>query len=89
MQFLDVIVCQTREQGEISRVTPEADLAHLHEQDLFCLLVDTVVLVVPHLCNEVLVSVGQLDDSWPRGAECLDLEARKDIVVLPVLGQAE
>ena len=92
LELLDVLVGQVGEEGQVGRVAPEADLAHLHEEDLFGLLVDWAVLSgfgLADLGDQVLVTGGQLEDGRARGPEGLDLLAGEDVVVLPVRREAE
>lgn len=89
LELLDILVGEVGEQRKVSGITPEADLKHFCKEQLLGLFVVGGVLVGANLGNKLLVSSGQLDDSVTRGAEGVHLLARKDVVVLPVLGKAE
>ena len=84
LQFLDILVCEVRQQRQIGRIAPQADLAHLHEQQLLRLGVCRLALAFLELLDQILVPCSQLDDGWTRRAEGLDLLAGEDVVALPV-----
>lgn len=89
LQLLNILVGQVSEERQVSGVSPKTYLEHLGEQQLLGLDVVSLVLVSLELLDELLVLGGQLDDSLARGAEGVELLAGKDVVVLPVGGQAE
>lgn len=86
LQLLDVLVRQARQQGQVSRVAPQANLAHLSEEKLLGGLVVGGALVATDLLDNILVLGGKLDDCGARRAEGADLLAGEDIVALPVSG---
>lgn len=89
LQLLNVLVGHVGKQRQVSRVTPQADLAHLGEQDLFGLRVMCHILISANLLDDVCISGGKLYDSVTRGSESISLLAGEEIVALPVVGQGE
>lgn len=89
LQLLDVVVGHVGKQRQISRIAPQADLAHLGEQNLFSLGIMCNILIRADLIDNVCISGGKLYDSVTRGSESISLLAGKEIVALPVLGQGE
>jgi hypothetical protein len=89
LQLLNVLVGHVGKQRQVSRIAPQADLAHLGEQDLFSLGVMCNILISADLLDDVCVSGGELYDRVTRGSESVSLLAGKEIVALPVVCQGE
>lgn len=86
LQFLDVVVGEGGEEGEVRGVAPERDLKHLHEDEEVLL---SVARREFDIADEVFVVCGKLDDGRERGAEGERFLCREGVVVLPVGGFGE
>lgn len=92
LELLDVFVGEGSEEGEVGGVTPEADLAHLGEEDtvgLLDLLWGLAVCALTGLLGQFLVSCGEFEDGGPGGLEGGHLLAGEHVIALPVLGEGE
>lgn len=66
LQFLDILVGQAGQEGEVGGVAPEADLAHFHEQEPIRFLVGSLSFVILQFLDQVLVSSGELEHRRSR-----------------------
>ena len=89
LQLLDVLVGHVGEERKVGGVAPEANLKHLGEKCLLGLNVVGGILIGLERLDKLPVARGQLENSLARGAEGVDLLAGKDVITLPVLGEAE
>lgn len=95
LQLLDVLVGQRRQERQVRGVAPEADLAHLREENavrLLDLLGRLAVRGAPRLLcflRELLVPRGELEHRRTRRLERGHLLPGEHVVALPVLGHGE